>query len=159
MARCLRNCVLVGLLLAVTLSGTLSLSVAAVPQDACALLTTADFKALGVSATPTNRVANTPSQSMVTCAAGSMAAPPMLSLMVQDIKVPIAVEMGRKRLASEKGDDASGPWDTGKAISGADGVQFHFFKGNVSVLIMTNSTKAEARSTLTEIAKRVAKAL
>ena len=159
MTPCIRHGILAGAFLATTLFATSSLWAATIPQAACELMTTADYKALGVSGAPQGRIANSPNQVMSTCTAGSLKEPPMLSLMIQDIKMPIAVEMGRKSLATEKGDDVTGPWDTGKAISRTDGTQFHFFKGNVSVLVMTTVTTANARTTLIEIGKRVAKAL
>lgn len=130
---------------------------AKVPQDACQVLTAADFKALGISAAPKNKAVDTPSQSMRTCIAGSLMAPPMLSLTIQDIKLPVAVEMMRKSLASEgAGEVVNGPWDGGKVKEGADGIQVHFFKGNVSVLIWGKAEGASVRNTLIEIAKRIA---
>lgn len=159
MSSFLRTPLLACALLASTLLGSSSLRAAPIPQDACKLFTADDLKALDISATPKGRVASSPNQTMSTCAAGSMLKPPMLSIMIQDIKLPIAVQMGRKSLASEKGEVVSGPWDTGKAKSGVDGSEFHFFKGNVSVLVMCSATTPAARTRLIEIAKRAAAAL
>lgn len=130
-----------------------------IPPDACELFTPGDLKALGISAAPKGRVASSPNQTMSTCGAGSMLKPPMLSIMIQDIKMPLAVQRGRESLASEKGEVVTGPWDAGKSTSGVDGSQFHFFKGNVSVLLMCSATTAAARTRLIEIAKRAAAAL
>ena len=85
---------------------------AGVPADACTLLTPADYKAFGVTAAPKGQLANTPAQTAHACTAGSLAAKPMLSLIVQEIKMPMAVEMGRKALARD-GDALTGPWDAG----------------------------------------------
>lgn len=159
MSSSLRTPLLACALLAATLMGSSSLRAAEIPQDACKLFTADDLKALGISAAPKGRTASTPNQTMSTCGAGSMLKPPMLSIMIQDIKVPIAVQMGQKRLASEQGEVVSGPWDTGKAKTGVDGSQFHFFKGNVSVLVMCSATTPAARTRLVEIAKRAAAAL
>ena len=146
-------------LLVATLFGPPSVAVGKIPPEACQLLTAADYKAFGVSAAPKNRAGSSPSQEMRSCTAGSMMKPPVLMVMIQDIKVPIAVEMGRKSLASEKGEVVTGPWDTGKVMVGTDGTQVHFFKGNVSVLLMSSATTAAARSTLIAIAKRIAAAV
>ena len=150
---------LTGALLASTLLGPPSLGAPKIPPDACQLLTAADYKALGVTDGPKSRVATNARQSMRSCTAGSLLKPPMVMLMIQDIKLPIAVEMGRKSLEEEKGDAVAGPRDAGKTTSGTDGTQFHFFKGNVSVLLMSSATTAAARTTLVEIGKRIAAAL
>ena len=155
----LRTLLLAGALLASALVGPSALWAAGIPQDACQIFRAEDFKALGISAAPKGRVAKTPNQDMSTCGAGSVLKPPMLGIMIQDIKMPIAVQMGRKNLASEKGEVVAGPWDAGKVTSGTDGSQFHFFKGNVSVLIMCSATTPAARTMLVEIAKRAAAAL
>ncbi len=159
MSSSLRTPFLACALLASTLLGTSSLRAARIPQDACQLFTADDLKKLSISAAPKGRIASSPIQTMSTCVAGSMLQPPMLSIMIQDIKVPIAAQMGRKRLASEPGEVVSGPWDTGRAKSGVDGSSFHFFKGDVSVLVMCSATTPAARTRLIEIAKRAAAAL
>ncbi len=159
MSSSLRTTLVACALLASTLVGSSPLRAAKIPQDACKLFTADDLKTLGISAATKGRTASTPSQTVSTCAAGSILNPPMLSIMIQDIKLPIAVQMGRKSIASAEGDVVSGPWDTGKAKSGVDGSQFHFFKGNVSVLVMCSATTPAARTMLIEIAKRAAAAL
>ena len=95
-------------------------------------LTPADDKAFGVTAAPKGELANTPVQTAHACTAGSLAAKPMLSLIVQEMKMPMAVEMGRKALARD-GDALTGPWDAGNVHAGVDGTQMRFFKGSVSV--------------------------
>lgn len=159
MSPSLRAPLLAGGLLALVLADPSSPRAAPIPQDACKLFTAADLTALGISGVPKGRIASSPNQTMSTCGVGSFLKPPMLSIMIQDIKIPIAVQMGHKSLASEKGDVMTGPWDAGKAKTGTDGSQFHFFKGNVSVLVMCSATTPAARALLVEIAKRAAAAL
>lgn len=150
-----------GLLAAVMITALVmpvSLGAANIPADACSLLTPDDFKTLGVTAAPKGRVADTPSQVLHACTAGSLAAKPMLSLMVQEIKMAVAVEMGRQAL-TRGGDPLAGPWDAGSIHTGADGTQVRFFKGSVSVQLMTTANDARAKTTLVAIANRVAAAL
>jgi hypothetical protein len=154
-----RNALLGASLLVLALFTSAPLRAAGMPVDACRLLTPADYKALGVTAVPKGRAADSPRQSMRACTAGSAAAKPMLSLMIQDIKMPIAVEMGRKEMASGGGEALTGPWDACTVHVGVDGTQVHFFKGNVSVLLMSSANDAAARTVLIEIAKRVAATL
>jgi hypothetical protein len=131
---------------------------AGVPADACTLLTPADYKAFGVTATPKGQLAATPVQTAHACTAGSVAVKPMLSLIVQEIKMPMAVEMARKALARD-GDALTGPWDAGNVHAGVDGTQVRFFKGSVSVQLLTSATDAAAKTTLVAIARRVGAAL
>lgn len=131
---------------------------AAVPADACTLLTPADYKTFGVVATPKGQLADTPAQTAHACTAGSATAKPMLSLIVQEIKLPMALEMGRKALA-RNGEALTGPWDAGNVHSGVDGTQVRFFKGSVSVQLITSATDAAAKTALIAIAKRVGAAL
>ncbi len=159
MSASFRTHLLAGALLASTLLGPSSLRAAPIPQDACRLFTAADLKALGISAAPKGQVASSAHQTMSTCAAGSMLKPPLLSIMIQDIKIPIAMQKMRESMASEKGEVVPGPWDAGKAKSGTDGSQVHFFKGNVSVLLMSSEATPAVRTRLVEIAKRTAAAL
>ena len=158
-----RNLLSIALFVSMLLEAS-SVWAAKIPQDACQVLTAADYKVLGITTVPKSRAAETPSQSMRTCVAGSRTLPPMLSLMIQDIKLPIAVETMRKTMASDEGAAVNGPWDAGKVNEGSDGIQVHVFKGNVSILIMAtngwtnwgNAGGAAVRNTLIEVAKRIA---
>lgn len=80
----------------------------------------------------------------------------MLMLMIQDIKMPIAVQMGRKSMEEDGDERISGPWDIATVSRGTDGMQVHFFKGNMSVMVKSSKTDDAARATLIDIANRVA---
>ena len=121
---------------------------AADTADACKLLTAADLKKVGISAVPKGRNADSPNQSMQSCTAGSLAAPPMLSLTIQKIKIPIAIEMGRKQLADSSGEVVAGPWDAAKLTTGTDGAQLHYFKGSTSVLVWAAAMRANSPCTM-----------
>jgi hypothetical protein len=95
---------------------------------------------------------------MRSCVAGSLLKPPMLSLMIQDITMAFAVEMGRKELAASA-HPVKGPWDLGEMESGSDGTLVHFFKGNVSVTLQTSETQPAVRNVVMDIAKRIASSL
>lgn len=158
MSHSIRRVVLVAGLLISAFVAQSPVSAAEVPADACTLLKPADFKAFGVTATPKGQLANTPAQIAHACTAGSPASKPMLSLMVQEIKMPQAIEMGRQAL-TRSGEALAGPWDAGNVHSGVDGTQIRFFKGSLSVQLMTSANDAAAKTALIEIAKRVAGAL
>jgi hypothetical protein len=51
------------------------------------------------------------------------------------------------------------PWDAGHVHAGVDGTQVRFFKGSVSVQLLTSATDAAAKTALIAIAKRVGAAL
>jgi hypothetical protein len=153
MSQSMRSFALIAGVLIAGLAAQSSLQ-AAVPADACTLLTPADYKAFGVTEKPKGQLANTPAQIAHACTAGSMTTKPMLSLIVQEIKIATAVEMGRKALARD-GEPLTGPWDAGNVHSGVDGTQVRFYKGSVSVQLMTSATDAAAKTTLIAIAKRI----
>jgi len=132
------------------------LAAASAPDDACKLVTQGDLNRLGIVSGPTSRAADSPNQAMRICTAGTGAGPPMFMLMIQDIKLPIAVQMGRKRLEEDGDERISGPWDIATISWGADGMQVHFFKGNRSVMVKFWKTDDAARAALIDIASRVA---
>ncbi len=129
---------------------------ASAPADACKLVTKGDLNRLGITSEPKSRATDSPHQAMRSCSAGTGAGPPMLFIMIQDIKVPMAVQMGRKSIEEDDGEAVSGPWDVAKISTGADGMRLHFFKGNMSVMVHSSKTDAATRATLLDIAKRAA---
>jgi hypothetical protein len=147
------------LIFAAALSTTsLSCAWAADSSDACKFIEKSDLQALAVTAQPKSRNADSPHQAVHSCVFGSLREPPMLSVMVQQIKMPIAVDMGHKKLAEGDGEKIAGPWDIAKLSSGADGMHLGAMIGSLSIQVLSSRSDAKARETLIAIAKRVASA-